>query len=88
VRVVEGLLKLGTPLCVQKIVTTTDDEGRTRNRKEMLYIGKITSLQVHALFFIIFSIVLGIVIVRLLTARHTAHDTHNRTITRRSRRRW
>jgi len=45
VRVVEGLLKLGTPLCVQKIVTTTDDEGRTRNRKEMLYIGKITSLQ-------------------------------------------
>jgi translation initiation factor 5B len=46
VRVVEGLLKLGTPLCVQKIVTTTDDEGRTRNRKEMLYIGKITSLQV------------------------------------------
>jgi translation initiation factor 5B len=49
VRVVEGLLKLGTPLCVQKIVTTTDDEGRTRNRKEMLYIGKITSLQVRTL---------------------------------------
>lgn len=45
VRVVDGLLKMGTPLCVQKVVTTTDDEGRTRSRKEMLYIGKITSLQ-------------------------------------------
>jgi len=45
VRVVDGLLKMGTPLCVQKTITTTDDEGRTRSRKEMLYIGKITSLQ-------------------------------------------
>jgi len=45
VRVAEGLLRIGTPLCVQKTVTTTDEEGRTRSRKEMLYIGKVTSLQ-------------------------------------------
>lgn len=45
VRVVDGLLKIGTPLCVQKVVTYTDEEGRTRNKKEMLYLGKVTSLQ-------------------------------------------
>ncbi len=46
VRVVDGILRIGTPLCVEKKVPYTDPEsGRTGTKREIRFIGRVTSLQ-------------------------------------------
>lgn len=46
VKIEEGLLRVGTPLAVQKKVSVEDPEtGTTRTRKEMRFIGRVVGIQ-------------------------------------------